>query len=233
MVDLKASIILEQASLEMIPEKFWKHNSCKLVEERFGTPPSMQILDDNYHHQLIPKLGEHFKRGRPDVVHFALLDITGTPAFMDNLVDVYIHTINNTTVKVLPGVRPPRTLQRFCGVMSKILTGKSQEQEMRLFEVRNDQPINELVDDIDSGSVVSLTTEGISSNLSIFLRKTYDRVESVTWIIGGFSHGHFSDDVKAISSDAISISKYSLAAHVVAARLCFVTEQNIQSAGNA
>lgn len=191
----------------------------------------MQILDDNYHHQLIPKLGEQFKRGRPDVVHFALLDITGTPAFMENLIDVYIHSINNTTVKVLPGVRPPRTLQRFCGVMSKVLTGRSQEQELRLFEVRKDQSIKELVDSIDSGSIVSLTTEGVSSNLSIFLRKTYDQVERVTWIIGGFSHGHFSDDVKTISSDAISISKYSLAAHVVAARLCFVTEQSIQSAG--
>ena len=183
----------------------------------------MQILDDNYHHQLIVKLVDQMKHGRPDVVHFALLDTTGTPAFIDNLIDVYIHTLANTTVKVLPGVRPPRTLQRFCGVMSKVLTGKSGNEEKRLFEVTNEQSIKELVDSIDSKRVVSLTTEGVSSDIFQFLRKTAVS-ENYTWIIGGFARGHFSEDVKALSSDMISISKYSLSAHVIAARLCFAIE---------
>ena len=193
------------------------------MEERFGIPPNMQILDDNYHHQLIVKLVDQMKHGRPDVVHFALLDTTGTPAFIDNLIDVYIHTLANTTVKVLPGVRPPRTLQRFCGVMSKVLTGKSGNEEKRLFEVTNEQSIKELVDSIDSKRVVSLTTEGVSSDIFQFLRKTAVS-ENYTWIIGGFARGHFSEDVKALSSDMISISKYSLSAHVIAARLCFAIE---------
>ena len=89
----------------------------------------MQILDDNYHQQLIAKLSNREKRGRPDIVHFALLDITSTPAYMEGLVEVYVHTINNTTIKILGGVRLPRTFQRFCGVMAKVLSGKMEEKE--------------------------------------------------------------------------------------------------------
>ena len=185
----------------------------------------MQILDDNYHHQLILKLGDGMKRGRPDVVHFALLDTTGTPAFIENLIDVYIHTLANTTVKILPGVRLPRTLQRFCGVMSKVLTGKSGSEESRLFKVFNEQSIRELVDSIGSERVVSLTTEGVSTDIRQFLRKI-PADKSLTWVIGGFAHGHFSEDVKAVSSDMLSISKYSLPAHVVAARLCVAIEDS-------
>ena len=123
------SIILEEALLELVPEKFRKHDSCKLVENRFGIPPELQILDDNYHQQLIAKLSNREKRGRPDIVHFALLDITSTPAYMEGLVEVYVHTINNTTIKILSGVRLPRTFQRFCGVMAKVLSGKMEEKE--------------------------------------------------------------------------------------------------------
>lgn len=223
----KATIIIEEASLELVPEKYWRHSSCSLVEERFGIPPNMQILDDNYHHKIIPNLGDHFKRGRPDVVHFALLDITGTPAFIESSIDVYIHTLGNITVRVLPGVRPPRTLQRFCGVMSKMLTGRSGEAERRLFEISKGQSVRDLVDSLDSERIVSLTTEGISRDLCPFLQQSYQQVERVSWIIGGFPHGHFSEDVKTISSDLISVSKYSLPAHVVAARLCFAIEQSI------
>ena len=40
-----------------------------------------------------------------------------------------------------------------------------------------------------------------------------------------FPRGHFGDDVKSLATDVISVSKYSLAAHVVTARLCFAIEQ--------
>ena len=220
------SIILEEASLELVPERFRKHESCKLVENRFGIPPEMQILDDNYHHQLITKLSNHGKRGRPDIVHFALLDITSTPAYMENLVEIYVHTINNTTIKILRGVRLPRTLQRCCGVMAKVLSGKMEEKEKELFETKNNEAIDQLVSSIDAERVICLTSEGMPKDFRSFVRDIHSKQERATWIVGGFPRGHFGDDVKSIASDIISVSKYSLAAHVVTARLCFAIEQN-------
>ncbi|MGI0090316.1 MAG: 16S rRNA methyltransferase, partial [Nitrososphaerales archaeon] len=130
----KHSIIIEEASLELVPQKFWNHVSCKHVESRFGVQPSKQLLDDNFHHAMITKLPNPEKRGRPDIVHIALLDITSTPAYFDGLVQVYIHTVGNSTIRINGGVRLPRTFQRFSGVISKILSNETDEQEKRLFE---------------------------------------------------------------------------------------------------
>jgi rRNA small subunit pseudouridine methyltransferase Nep1 len=221
------SIILEEASLELVPEKFRKHDSCKLVENRFGIPPVMQILDDNYHHQLIAKLSIREKRGRPDIVHFALLDITSAPAYMEGIVEVYVHTVNNVTIRILSGVRLPRTFLRFSGVMAKVLSGKMDEKERELFEVKNEHSIDQLVSSIDPDRVICLTAEGVPKDLLSFVHDVHSKKEKAAWIVGGFPRGHFGDDVKSLATDIISISKYSLTAHVVTARLCFAIEQKV------
>ena len=224
MTDLIHSIILEEASLELVPPKYRRHNSCELVENRFGISPEKQILDDNYHHQLIVKLSNREKRGRPDIVHFALLDITSTPAYMDGILQVYVHTINNSTIKILGGVRLPRTFERFCGVMAKVLSGRIEERERDLFEVRNEESIDQLVSSIGSERLICMSTEGLPRDLLSFVKDSSAKKENATWIVGGFPHGHFGDDVKSLATDIISISKHSLAAHVVAARVCFAIE---------
>jgi rRNA small subunit pseudouridine methyltransferase Nep1 len=224
------SIILEEASLELVPERFRRHDSCKLVERKFGIPPESQILDDNYHHQLVARLSNSQKRGRPDIVHFALLDITSTPAFAEDLVEIYIHTVNNTTIKILGGVRLPRTYERFYGVMAKILSGKLGEKEKELFELNNEEAIDQLVSSINADRVVCLSTEGTPKDLLLLLKELDSNKEGkVIWIIGGFPRGHFGDDVKLLATDIISISKRSLAAHVVSARLCFAIEEKAKN----
>lgn len=218
------TVVLEQASLELVPKSHAKDKSCNLVKGRFGISPEMQILDDNYHHQIVERLPDNLKRGRPDVVHFALLDITSTPAFIEGLVEVYLHTVSNTTIKILPKTRPPRTLQRFCGVMGKILSYGNGNEEL-LFEVWKDESIEHLIDRLNSDKIICLSSEGPRKDLLLLLQKLHTESNRVTWIIGGFPHGHFTDQVKALASDVISISEHSLAAHVVAARLCFGIEQ--------
>lgn len=218
------TIVLEEASLELVPSKYRKHSSCSLVEARFGISPETQILDDNYHHQLITKLSNRVKRGRPDIVHFALLDITSTPAFFEGLVEVYVHTINNVTIKILGGVRLPRTFQRFCGVMAKVLSNKLEDTQKELFEVRIDETVDQLVSSIDSDRIICLSTEGTHGDISSLVQEIHSKKEKATWIVGGFPHGHFGDDVKTLATEIISISKHSLAAHVVTSRLCFAIE---------
>ena len=103
------AIILEEASLELVPKRFWGHESCKIVEARFGVPPQSQILDDNFHHKIIATIPNSEKRGRPDIVHFALLDIVSTPAYWLDLIRPIIRTINGEIIIVKKGVRLPRT----------------------------------------------------------------------------------------------------------------------------
>jgi rRNA small subunit pseudouridine methyltransferase Nep1 len=216
------SIILEHASLELVPRKYRQHASCKTVEYRFGTPADMQILDDNYHHEIITKLADHEKRGRPDIVHLALLDITSTPAFMEGLVEVYVHTILDQTIGFSSGVRLPRTLPRFCGVFSKILSGKQGGKETELFEYKSRQSSIDLVSQIGREKVICFTTQGRERDI---LSTVATASSDTTWIVGGFPRGHFREDVKSAADEIVSISKHSLAAHVVTARLCFAIER--------
>lgn len=217
------TIILEEASLELIPRKYWNHESCKQVEYRFGIPAEYQILDDNYHHAIVTKLPDHEKRGRPDIVHLALLDITSTPAFIEGKVKVYVHTRFNQTIRISSGVRLPRTLPRFCGVFSKVISGKQQVKEMELLRLKDDQSFTELAFEIGASYIICFTSAGKQRDM---LETVSSVADGAAWVVGGFPRGHFVDEVKSVATELISISKYSLPAHVVTARLCFAIERS-------
>ena len=184
----------------------------------------LQILDENYHHQIIRGLQNSDKRGRPDIVHLALLDISSTPAFIEELVEVYVHTVLNQTIKVKPGVRLPRTLHRFCGVLAKVLSGLADAKEDDLFELFKDETLLHLLSRVARSKVVCLTTEGRMTDILSYVKSLVVIPSNTTWLVGGYAHGHFSEEAKAVSTDIISISKYHLPAHVVTGRLCFAIE---------
>jgi len=221
------TIIIEDASLELVPKKFWNHKSCRLFESRFGVPPENQILDDNFHHEIVEKLERAQKRGRPDVVHFALLDIMSTPAYMEKQIRPVIHTINDETILVEAGVRIPRTELRFVGVMSKILRHQSGESENKFFQLVQNQEIQELLTALTPEKVLGLTTQGNLRDLSEVMEgQTIGRHRTIAWIVGGFPRGHFSEKVKGLTNDLISISDRPLAAHVVTSRLSYEIERS-------
>ena len=219
-------IILEQASLETVPRRYWGDESCRKVQERFGILPEAQILDDNYHSKIVRKLPEYEKRGRPDIVHFALLDITSTPAYQEELVQPIIHTINNETVFLKGQVRLPRTLERFNGVLSKVLRNKMEKEEERLFSLEKEQPISALVESLHPFRTICLSTEGLLRKLRDVLSPGPGHTEKPTiFLVGGFARGHFGEEAKSMADEIVSISEFSLPAHVVTARISYEIER--------
>jgi rRNA small subunit pseudouridine methyltransferase Nep1 len=224
---MKHIVILEEASLETVPKRFWGDESCRKVQERFGIAPEAQILDDNYHSKIVRRLAQHEKRGRPDIVHFALLDITSTPAFQTELVQPIVHTINNESIFLKGRVRLPRTLERFNGVMSKVLRNKMDRDEQRLFSLEKEQSISNLIESLQPSRTICLSTEGILKKLPDILTTRENEDGSPTlWMVGGFARGHFSEDVKREADEIISISKLSLPAHVVTSRISYEIEES-------
>lgn len=219
------TVILEEASLELVPKKYWSHESCKLFESRFGIPPEKQILDDNYHHEIVERLPDREKRGRPDVVHFALLDITSTPAYEAGLIRPIIHTVNNEVIVVKDRVRLPRTVLRFNGVMSKILRNEIGPSEKDLFENRGTESLKQFIPSLEPDGVFCLTTQGVLKDLREFVLAINAEKRKSVWIIGGFARGHFIEEVKALADDLLSISDRPLPAHVVTARLSYEIER--------
>lgn len=218
------SIILEDASLEMVPKELQKDPTCKKVESRFATQPERQVLDDNFHSEAMKSLKDREKRGRPDVVHFALLDIISTPLYQQRKIQVIIHTVNDESIFLKPAVRLPRTLDRFKGVMSKILTREMEESEKELFEFIESQTFGELINYLSPGLVVGFSRSGTRKPLSEIVQ-VERKAGRIAWVIGGFSFGSFDSEVLERINLLYSISDHPLAAHVVTARLCYELEK--------
>lgn len=225
------TIILEDSALELVPRRFWTHKSCKLYESRFGVPPNGQVLDDNFHHEIVVRLPAREKRARPDIVHFALLDIMSTPAYGENLIQPVIHTINNNAIIVQDGVRLPRTELRFGGIMSKILRNDLGPSEKKLFDFRGAMSTGELVKLLKPRKVICLSTQGVRKDLSKLVAESNipDEKSTCIWVVGGFARGHFTEETKSLADEVISISNYQLPAHVVTARLSYEIEQSLLS----
>jgi rRNA small subunit pseudouridine methyltransferase Nep1 len=167
------------------------------------------------------------KRGRPDVVHFALLDATSTPLFKENKIQIFIHTLQNHTIELKSGTRPPRTLQRFCGVVSKILSGSFGREESTLFGFNPDQEFADLVRSLGVKSAICFTRQG--KRLDLDKIAELSNPGRIAWIVGGFAHGTFSPTVREVCARSISISDISLPAHVVTARICYELEKRLLS----
>jgi rRNA small subunit pseudouridine methyltransferase Nep1 len=184
----------------------------------------MQILDQNFHSTVLASLDEREKRGRPDVVHLALLDAASTPLFQDGRLRLLLRTRQGFAIEVKTGTRLPRTLQRFCGVMAKLLSGRYGAEEERLFRVEKNQSFGTLIKAERVDKVISFSTLGSSYVLRDLIASEIIVNQNTAWVIGGFGHGHFQRDVTELSDLVVSVSDRALPAHVVSARICYELE---------
>jgi rRNA small subunit pseudouridine methyltransferase Nep1 len=219
-------LVIEDASLEIVPKELRSEKQVIEVARRFGVKPSSQILDRNFHSQAMKSLRRPSeKTGRPDVVHFALLDVTSTPLFRQNKIRIFIHTLRDDTIEVKSGTRPPRTLQRFCGVMSKLLSGYSGSEESKLFGSKPNQSFRDLIESLRVDTAVALTRQGRLMDLQQTVTRELSLSKKIAWIVGGFAHGSFDSEVQRTCDEMVAISDMSLPAHVVTARLCYELEK--------
>ncbi|MHA1372496.1 MAG: 16S rRNA methyltransferase, partial [Promethearchaeota archaeon] len=118
-------IIIADAAIEIIPRKIWRHPSIVADCARRNKPPSRIILNTNYHHSAMVKLESRFRRGRPDITHLCLLNAMNTPLNkVFKKLRVFIHIPWNPDeimIHVHPDTRVPRSLNRFEGIMVKLL----------------------------------------------------------------------------------------------------------------
>jgi len=70
------------------------------------------------------KLDEDYKRGRPDILHIALLNALATPLYIQNHLRVFIHTFDNNVILVGKNVRFPKSYFRFEGLMLNLFRDK-------------------------------------------------------------------------------------------------------------
>jgi len=217
-------LILAESALELVPKELQNHNSVLAYSKKMGKKPSKVILDISWHFAAMKGIKNEIKRGRPDLVHFCLLECCTIPLYFEKKLHVYVHTIDDKVIFVGDNVRLPKSYHRFVGLIEKLYSEKKIELDSKkLLEIK-DMTFGDLVDAIGAKKVIGFSTRGQTSS--------YDKIAADVGrdsciVIGGFSKGRFSDEILKKIDNLVSVDKNPLEAHVVISRLLYECEKRI------
>ena len=224
----KTIILLADSSIELMPLKLTNNEIIKKYAKKRGKQPSTVILDSSYHHKAMSKLPESKKRGRPDILHFCLQNLIGSPLIRSNpeSIEIYVHTINNEILKINPETRLPKNYNRFIGLMEQVFSKKViKTNEKTLIELLENPSIEELIEDIPKENRLIFSSKGSLIKLPEYFID-YSKKDLVL-IIGAFPHSYFSENILRSSNKMLSIYPQSIEAWVVLNRVIFSREITI------
>jgi rRNA small subunit pseudouridine methyltransferase Nep1 len=219
-------IIVAEAALELVPKEIQRHPSVRKEAMKRGKEKTGLLLDRSLHHSAMLNLENNEKRGRPDLVHIALLQITCAPIFLAGKIEAYLHTVNNEVIQFKTSVRIPKSYFRFQGLMEKVLSYEVGEGwDKNLISIKK-MRLSDFVESLRVAKVVGFSRLGKRKQLEVIADENFAGGSSAL-IIGGFPKGTFSRETESVLAEKYSISKYSLDAHVVCARVLYEFEKRI------
>jgi rRNA small subunit pseudouridine methyltransferase Nep1 len=186
------------------------------------------LLDRSYHHAAMKRLPDSLKRGRPDIVHFALIEALSTPLFMDMGLKVYVHTTNDRIISIADNLRLPKSYFRFERLMVSLFKDKViKSDEGSILMKLSYGSFSDLIDVIKPDLVIGLSTVGVQSKAQK-VAENAQGVDSCSIVVGGFAKGHFSERVTRSLGPTYSINNVALEAHVVIARILYECEKLLE-----
>jgi rRNA small subunit pseudouridine methyltransferase Nep1 len=216
------SLIIAEAALETVPKTIAKYTSVVRHAERKGKPVGAILLDRSYHHAAMLKLENAERRGRPDLVHFALLEATSTPLYRKNLLKVYVHTAANKVIFLSENVRLPKSYFRFESLMEDLFNNGNVSSDSNLLMEVKDMKFQDLIHELKTEKVIGLSRMGARSSAEKVAKMIDD---DTVIVVGGFPRGHFSNAVLGKINYTYSISELALETHLVIARILYECEK--------
>ncbi len=204
-------LILADSELEIVPQEIQGHPAIVKHAKLRKKKPSRILLDASYHHQAIRSKypSEADRRGRPDIVHFFLMNAQESMLNYQGKLRVYIHTRNNEVIRISPETRLPKAYHRFVGLMEHVFQNKYVPSKENPLLTLENMSLRALTKEIGAKTIL------LSQNGRRVKVKEYHIPEDVTIIIGGFPSGDFLSNVNFVD-DSISIYDGTLMAWVAA-----------------
>jgi rRNA small subunit pseudouridine methyltransferase Nep1 len=232
------SFILAESALEIIPKELRNNYLILNYLKKVDKSPNEVLLDKSYHYSAMreEKIESLWKRGRPDLVHICLMSVLSTPLFLKNLVNVYVHTIDNKVIFIGKQVRIPKSFKRFEGLMIKLF----QEKEIKgmvkddnryryLLKIEKNMTFDNLLSKIiQPDKVIGFSSTGILKDLKTIVNENIEiNKKKLAFIIGGFPNGEFSQNTRERFHMTYAITNEQLEAHVVISRLAYECENRL------
>ena len=217
------SLILAESSLELVPEDLKSHPSVISHAKKLNKRPTEILLDNSWHYAAMKGMNNEMKRGRPDLVHFSILEATTIPLYYENKIKIFIHTINDKVISIGKKVHIPKSYHRFEGLVEKLFLEKTIKTDRELLSIQN-KSFSELINDLNPSQTIGLSTLGKSNS---FEKISSNLLKNSCIVIGGFQKGHFSESIKNTFTHMFSIGALTLESHVVVSRILYEYEKTI------
>lgn len=217
-------LILAESALELVPLELQNHPSVLSHAQKLGKSPSEILLDNSWHFAAMKGIENEIKRGRPDLVHFSILEATTIPLYLKNRIKIYIHTINDKVISIGENVHIPKSYHRFEGLIEKLFLEKTIRSDGNILLEIKQKSIFELVNEINPSKVIGFSTKGKPSS---FEKVSSEITDNTCLVIGGFQKGHFTESTKSKINHLFSIGESSYEAHVIIARILYEYEKTI------
>ncbi len=212
------TVLLAEASLELIPKRLQGNRRVLKAAARREKDPGEMLLDSSYlGPDLVRRIDPTGKRGRPDVVHRSLLALTDSPPWSEGWLRVYLHTVEGRMFELEPGLRPPRSYNRFVGLMEALLREGRVGPPGRHLIRETDHSPTELIGELNPDLVLGLTPRGGLANPLEILDPELDQLV----VIGCFPAGEFSREIRELFDTEVSLYEGVLSASTVAAAVAW------------
>ena len=218
------SLIISESALELIPFELQDHPSVISHARKLGKHSSEILLDNSWHFAAMKGIKNEIKRGRPDLVHFSILEATTIPLYLQNKLNLFVHTIDDKVIHFGKNVHLPKSYHRFEGVIEKLYQEKKIISNNELLLELKDQTFLELISEINPSKIIGFSTEG---QLSSYEKIAAQISDNSCIVLGGFQKGHFSNSIQNKITDLYSVGDESFEGHVVASRILYEYEKTI------
>ncbi len=217
------TLILAEAALELVPESIAEHPSVVAHAERRGRKPNEILLDVSYHYAAMRGLKQFEKRGRPDIVHFSILEALGSPLNKEGQLETWIHTIQDEVIRIDSKTRVPRNYDRFVSLIEQLFREKRVPPKGEPLLQIDASPLQTLIDRTRPTKLIALSTLGQPSTFEEICRSLAESDRPAV-MMGCFARGHFTERNIKLADQVFSVDKEPLDSWVVTSRIIYEYE---------
>ena len=218
--------VLVEAALELAPEEIWRHPAVTAYAARRGKKPGEVLLDRSYHHAAMKALPGAHKRGRPDIAHFTLLEVLGSPLNKLGLLEIYVHTQSGHVIYIHPETRLPRVYERFKGLLEKLYVEPIVESSGKVLLKMERKKLKALIDELSPDLKLLLSERGEKLRWRALAEKLTSARKPMV-MLGGFPRGDFEEETRRLADMEVSLYPQPLEAWTAASRLLCILETRI------
>jgi rRNA small subunit pseudouridine methyltransferase Nep1 len=172
------------------------------------------------------------KRGRPDIVHRALLAILDSVFVRENqLAVLFVHTYDGHIIEIDPTTRLPRRFVRFVGLVEQLLSGQAKEpgpEGRPLLRIRP-EPLTVFVQQLHPSRIILLTEDGNPTPSTELAQRLLAEPNPLV-LVGGFARGTFTQAVQELAAQKVSLDPEPLSTSTVVGMLLHALENSLDLA---